>query len=470
MNKEIVSGLDPSRLPDLILVNSPLRDYEERKKDDYEVLPPLGLAYIATQASSESHNVGLIDAEHHGVEQSILAETVNNLQPRFAGINVLTPNRIQALKFAKQLDPEIPLIIGGAHANAMIERTLREFTIVHPKVILARGEAELAVSAILGGRNPHTMPGIFWLEETRLRYTPGLLLPDNLDALPTLDRRFLANDPSVDSHTGRTEARILSSRGCPFNCSFCVGARDSSGVKVRNRSAVNVASEISGLVIDNHCQSIRFVDDLFISSEKRARSVLNAMENARIPHTYWDATGRANIFARFSSDFFNYLKAHGAYEVALGVESASERLRKRVNKQASMEEIQRSIRELTQRGIRVKGYFIIGLPTEIREETISTINLAKQLTQNHPDKFRGSIFIFRPYPGTKEWSWLIEKGYQEDDLLNMHAEGTGERAKHDISPSQQFGECNPSELAEILAEYNRWQTEFLQDYFLNNNK
>lgn len=161
MSKEIISGLDPARSPDLILVNSPLRDYELRAKDDYEVLPPMGLGYIATQAFSEGHNVGLIDAEHHGVEQSRLADTVNSLHPRLAGINVLTPNRTQALKFAEQLEPEIPLIIGGAHANAMIEKTLREFTAVHPKVILARGEAELAVAAILDGRNPHNIPGIF---------------------------------------------------------------------------------------------------------------------------------------------------------------------------------------------------------------------------------------------------------------------------------------------------------------------
>lgn len=303
-----------------------------------------------------------------------------------------------------------------------------------------------------------------------LRYTPGLLLPNNLDKLPSLDRRFLANDPSVDSHTGRTEARVLSSRGCPFNCTFCVGARDSLGLPVRNRSAANVAQEISGLVMDDQCQSIRLVDDLFISSEKRARSVLEAMENAGIPHIYWDATGRANILARFSPEFVDYLRAHGAYEIAIGIESPSTRLRKRINKKAGMEEIQQSIRELTRHKIRVKGYFIIGLPTETRRETEDTINLAKQLTQDHPNNFRGSVFIFRPYPGTQEWRWLIENGYQEDDLLNMHAEGTGERAKHEVLPAQQFGECSPGELANILAEYNQWQAEFLQDYFLNNQK
>ena len=60
MAKEVVSGYDFTRNGDLILVNSPIRDYSKRPKDDYEVLPPLGLGYIATQVAYEGHNVGLI--------------------------------------------------------------------------------------------------------------------------------------------------------------------------------------------------------------------------------------------------------------------------------------------------------------------------------------------------------------------------------------------------------------------------
>jgi len=164
MNKEIISGFNPTRLIDLVLVNSPLRDYGERKKEDYEVLPPLGLAYIATQASYKGHNVGLIDAEHHGVEQSILAETVNNLHPRVAGINVLTPNRIQALKFAEQLDPEILLIIGGAHASKLIERTLKEFTTVqlnmHAEGIGEKAKHEVLPSQHFGECDPSELAEI----------------------------------------------------------------------------------------------------------------------------------------------------------------------------------------------------------------------------------------------------------------------------------------------------------------------
>jgi radical SAM superfamily enzyme YgiQ (UPF0313 family) len=459
MQKEVISGLNPLSNADLILVNSPLRDYGYRPKDDYEVLPPLGLAYIATQAAHKGHNIGLIDAEHHGLEQLRLVNIVNDLNPRYVGINVLTPTRSQALLFAERLIPEIPLIIGGTHATTLTEKTIREFSAVHEKVVLIKSEAELAVTAILDGQNLHNIPGAFWLEKGNLQSTSGLSVPNNLDELPQLDRKFLANDPSIDRHTGRVESRILTSRGCPFNCTICAGAKDVSGLQIRYRHAESVAQEIQGLIIDDNIQAVRFVDDLFISSEKRTRAILNAIKSSGISHLYWDATGRASILAKFGPDFFDYLKQEGASEIAIGIESGSERLREKINKHASMPQIQKSVSELTKRGIRVKGYFVIGLPTETRDETLYTLHLAQKLTLDFPGTFRASVFIFRPYPSTQEWKNLIAAGFEEDGLLMMHADGSGERAKHEVLTTQQFGECSPSELSDLLAQSNRWQDE-----------
>ena len=467
MRIEKVSGLDQSRNADLILVNSPLRDYDMRPKDDYEVLPHLGLAYIASKAAQVGHNVGLIDAEHNGMGQSELVNIVNALRPRYVGINVLTPTRLQSLAFAENLDPDIPLVIGGSHATSLTEKTLREFATVHEKVILIRSEAELAVTAILDGQNIHSIPGAFWLNSKDLKYTPGLSVPTNLDELPLMNRDFLVNDPSIDHHTGKPESRVLTSRGCPFDCTFCAGARSSLDLKVRNRWAINVAEEIKGLVLDNRIQSVRFVDDLFISSKERTKSILEALKEVRASNIFWDATGRASILSKFEPVFFDYLKESGANEFAIGIESGSERLRERVNKQVSMWQIEKSITELTKRGIKVKGYFIVGLPTETRDETLATFKLAKDLTTKYPGLFRASVFIFRPYPGTKDWKYLISQGYKEEELLSMHADGVGERAKHEVLPTQSFGECSPEELAVMLAQYNEWQQNLIQWYDLS---
>lgn len=143
MTSEIISGFDSTKTGDLILVNSPMRDYSQRPKDDYEVLPPLGLGYIATKANKDSYNVGLIDAEHQGIGLQKLIDTVNSANPRYVGINVLTPTRTIALRIVNGLNQDINLLIGGAQTSAMPRETLLEFTTVHPKTLLISQEGEL---------------------------------------------------------------------------------------------------------------------------------------------------------------------------------------------------------------------------------------------------------------------------------------------------------------------------------------
>lgn len=464
MTSEIISGIDPTRSEDLILVNSPMRDYDQRPKDDYEVLPPLGLGYIATKAQIGGHNIGVIDAEYQGMGLKRLIDSINFVKPRFVGLNVLTPTRTIALDVAKGLNQDISLLVGGAQASGMPRETLLEFSAIHPKTLLVSQEGEIPTTALLNGVPKEFVPNLFWIDEhgmVRENRTEVLM---DLDSIPILNRSFLANDPSRDKRTGLIESRVITSRGCPFNCSTCAGAREVNitNASLRNRNPQKIAEEISDLVKNYGCGSIRFVDDIFVASEARSRSVLDAAYNAGA-HFVWDANGRANILARFKPEFLDYLKDHGAHEIAIGIESGSERLRKRINKQVSEAEIRFSIAELTKRGIQVKGYFMIGLPTETENETRSTIALAKDLTVNNKDFFRASIFVFRPYPGTKEWNYLTGLGCTVDSLLSMHAVGQGERSKHEVLTTQKYAELEPQKLQQLLEEFNTWQASLLTE-------
>lgn len=282
MTNEIISGFDSGRTGDLILVNSPMRDYDQRSKDDYEVLPPLGLGYIATTSGHDGHNVGLIDAEHQGMGLQRLIDTVNSVNPRYVGINVLTPTRTIALSIAKGLNQDVDLIVGGAQASAMPKETLLEFTAFHPKTLLVTQEGELPVTALLNGVPKELVPNLFWVDGRgiiRENQTEVLL---DLDSISILNRDFLINDPSKDKRTGLIESKVITSRGCPFNCSTCAGAREVNvtNSSLRNRAPQKIAEEISDLVKNYGCESIRFVDDIFIASEARSRSILDAIHKA----------------------------------------------------------------------------------------------------------------------------------------------------------------------------------------------
>lgn len=466
MSSEIITGFDTGRNGDLILVNSPMRDYGLRPKDDYEVLPPLGLGYIATKANQDGYNVGLLDSEHQGTGLRKLIDILNEVHPRYVGINVLTPTRTVALEITRGLDWDINLVVGGAHASAMPEKTLLEFSNLHHRTVLISQEGELPVSALLNGVPKELVPNLFWIDDSGVMRKNKVEVSSDLDLIPILNRAFLANDPSRDRRTRLIESKVITSRGCPFNCSTCAGAREvnKTNALLRNRSPQKIAEEIRDLVEGYGCQSIRFVDDIFISSEKRSRSILDAIHNIGVNSLIWDANGRANILARFKPYFLDYLKDHGANEIAIGIESGSERLRERINKQVSEEDIRLSIAELTKRGIHIKGYFMIGLPTETKEETEATLAFARDLTESSNTFFRASIFIFRPYPGTKEWNYLLGMGFTEKSLLSMYASGEGERSKHEVMTTQKYAELNPEQLQQLLIEYNTWQDEFYRTH------
>ncbi len=468
MSVEKIHGLSPDRNPDLILVNSPMRNYDQKPKPEYCVLPPIGLGYIATESARKGFNIGLLDAEYYGIGVSDLAQNINILRPRFAGINILTPTRKVVLEFAQKLDPEIPLIVGGTHATALPVRTLKELSHVHNKTILIRGEAEFVVQALLDGQSPHELSGMYWLANNSIQNTDGVPYPQNLDKLAILDRKFVINDPSFNKLYGFLEARTLTNRGCPYNCSFCAGARDSSPIQnIRHRNPNNITSEIRSLVINSEVQSIRFVNDIFLIDKKRIKTLFDLLQSSGTPNFLWDANSRADVLAQFDDNFFDYIKEHGAHEIAIGIESGSDRLRKRINKKITEEEILVAVEQLTRREIFTKGYFIIGLPTELRKETIKTLGFARQLTEKYNGNFFASIFIFRPYPGTSEWNALLKQGYKEDDLLRMSQAGDGKMARHNVLPSLQFGELSQNELLGLLSEYNHWQDGFLHTNFFS---
>ena len=447
---------------DLILVNCPLRDYGDKPKDSYEVLPPLGLGYIATYNASVGFNVGMIDAESEGLSIKDIVDTIHEAQPKYVGINLLTPTRLVALHIAEMISDEIGLLVGGAHATALPYRTAIEFEKVHPNTTVFVAEAEVAVSYLLEGKPRVAIPGICWIENGAFRVSPGSCQIDNLDTLPPLNRDFFANDPCLDQRTGWIESRILGSRGCPFTCTYCAGSRTTIGTKVRRIHAELIAKEVAELVTRHNVQSIRFVDDLMIIDERRVRSILEALDEQGV-RIKWDATGRANIMARFSSEFYDYMVEHGLHEVAIGIESGSERLRTVIHKQVTEEEIWTTVRQLTDRNVKVKCYLIIGIPGETAAETAQTLTFAKELMKHGNGLVRASIFLFRPYPGTEEWNKLIANGWTEAQLLEMGAHGSGERAKHSVLTEHQYAELEPEVLAKMIEAYNAEQKVFLQD-------
>ena len=217
--------------------------------------------------------------------------------------------------------------------------------------------------------------------------------------------------------------------------------------------------------------AFRFVDDLFLGYERFIRKCMAAFSAYGIGSRYvWDATGRINILHRADDELLDELAANGLREVALGIESGSERLLKYMGKRIAPDMTRSVVHRLVSRGISVKGYFILGFPTETRAELAATVRHVYDLwriAESQPGSFRASVFEFRPYPGTPEWHRLLATGqYDPKQLLDYTAvdlthggldEAMRGRDEFNFSVNIQFGEASVSEVRERLIELSREQ-------------
>jgi radical SAM superfamily enzyme YgiQ (UPF0313 family) len=198
---------------------------------------------------------------------------------------------------------------------------------------------------------------------------------------------------------------------------------------------------------------------------------MNAFTDADVGSwAVWDATGRINVLHRLPDAALDQLAANGLREVALGIESGSERILAHIDKRITPTMVRSVVQRLTERGIAVKGYFILGLPTETLTDLAQTIALVRDLwdlTDPLPGRFRASVFEFRPYPGTPEWDRLMATGdYTAKQLMNYAAidlTGSGadeamcSRDEFNFSVNLQFGESTVAEIRTALVELTHQQ-------------
>ncbi|MDX3024935.1 B12-binding domain-containing radical SAM protein [Streptomyces acidiscabies] len=492
----LIAGADDTRTLDAVFVNAPLRDYTQRPRTNDYTLPVLGMAYIATFARQQGFNVGVLDAEAHGLGIEETARIVNGAAPRWAALNLLAPTYEMSARIAARLDEGIDLMAGGHHAKAMPERILNDPRMSRLKALVL-GEGELRVAALLDDvHSRRVLPGVRWRDPllgTRAAgiadpRTSAVLLGPDINALPYVNRAFLPQDPyqapptradlrrpaerpwSTQSHW---EANIVGSRGCPYNCTFCGAAVSANpDVTIRVRSPENIIGELDLLHDEYGVTAFRFVDDLFLGAGRVIDEQMTAFTRERIGERYvWDATGRINVLDRLSDAGLERLAANGLREVALGIESGSNRILKAMDKRIDAEMTERVARRLVSHGIDVKGYFILGFPGETADDLDATIRHIRNLwdiADRHTGDIRASAFEFRPYPGTPVWQTLTDAGHDPDALLaygdvDLTGEGAHEsmrqRDEFNFSVGIQFADVPLKRIRATLARLTREQHE-----------
>jgi radical SAM superfamily enzyme YgiQ (UPF0313 family) len=227
---------------------------------------------------------------------------------------------------------------------------------------------------------------------------------NNLDELPFADREIFNTQESIDKY-GMAQVRVMTTRGCPYQCTYCSNKRISeaqSGRYVRFRSAKHVMDELHQLKQNYQFDEVFFDDDIFMLSKSVRKEFCER---------YPVEIGKSFVFCgrveQCNSDMLADLKKAGGRRIDFGIESGNEDLRRNLLKRnMSNEEILNAIEMAKSVGLKVKTLNMVGLPEETYEKHLDTVRLNQKIK---PDIV--SIYTFFPYPGTVLYDYCIQKKY-----------------------------------------------------------
>jgi anaerobic magnesium-protoporphyrin IX monomethyl ester cyclase len=322
-------------------------------------MPLLGPVYLGTILRNRGHEVTIYN-------ERIRMPDYARLEADVVGISILTSTAQRGYEIAKKF-PREKVILGGVHASLLPE----EATAYARQVVV--GEAEEVIVDVVEGRRKEPI-------------VQGRAV-ENLDALPFPDFSLIQGFPKVPPVTP-----ISTSRGCPFDCSFC-SVTKMFGRKYRFRSPENIMSELTSRT----AKSLFFCDDNFTANPKRSQTLLDMMLQRRLPK--WSCQVRCDV-ARDSLLLNKMVKA-GCRHVCIGFESVNPQTLKAYNKSQTLEEIISSIRLIRQRKIKIHGMFVLGGEHDNKKTVWETLRFA---LKQRIDTIQ--MTILTPFPGTKVFEAL----------------------------------------------------------------
>ncbi|MAG47647.1 hypothetical protein CL617_03500 [archaeon] len=357
---------------------------------------PLSLLYIATFLNKHNHEVRVLDCEAQGVSNEQLEKRIRKGNYDVVGVAMLTSmfsQSLQVCKTAKKINPNIKVIVGGSHASVRPLETAKEKSID----VVTIGEAEAAFKGLLDAFENKTslkdIKGIVYKEEGKLIQTEAAEKIQDLDFFPIPNRELINMKlyrPSVSYYKRLPAYTMVTTRGCPYRCTFCATAKTG----YRMHSIPRVVEEMKLLVEKYGAKEILIRDDTFTLNKKRTKDLCDAIIKEGLhKKVTWDCITRAGLV---NLELLQKMKNAGCWGIHFGVEGGSQKIIDTIQKDATLDEIKNAFKWARKAGIETRGYFMIGLPGGKREDDEATIKFAKELD---PDWAQFTVTV--PYPGTQ---------------------------------------------------------------------
>jgi radical SAM superfamily enzyme YgiQ (UPF0313 family) len=438
----------------ILLINPPAENLvrtfaPDSLTEEMGFFPPMGLLYIAGYARKvhgDRFRIEVLDTQVEKMGYDRLESVLSDKKPDMIGISCMTFLLLDALKVArlvKKTNPGSHVVFGGTHPTIYPREIAGQPEV--DSIVVGEGEHTFSelLDAVDGGRSLSGIEGVGFRRNGDVVINPPREFIQDLDSLPFPDRELLPWQKYYNL-LGRGKeymTSLLTSRGCPFNCTFCT---KKDGRMCRVRSPENVVQEIE--------QNVRLgitdfdiIDDTFTIDRKRVLAIADLIIEKKLDITM-DLRARVDTV---DQEILDRLAQAGCNRVRFGVESGNPGVLENLQKGITLDQVREAYRMAKKAGIVTFAYFMLGSPGETEAEVKESIALAKEL---NPDF--AQFLITTPFPATELYEQGRENGILKGDFWReFSANPTG-----DFTPQWWTENFTPEEL-------ERWQRKAHLSYY-----
>lgn len=370
---------------------------------------PMNLLYLAASLEKAGIRTGLVDLSYEKKSIEDCAKLIVSMRPEFVAVAVhftfLKDRSLELALAIKRLDPSIRIIAGGVHFTALPEETMRECPAIDIGIL---GEAEETIIEVIRclkeDGDPGKIKGVIRRNGNGFDVTGPRNLISDINALPfpLFDKLDLSQyAPALYKEKRSVTLPIMTSRGCPFACSFC--DRTVLGSKVRFYDIDYISNMISMLFEKFHVDCFDLVDENICITKERLEAICRLFKEKFLKHNIrWGCSMRADSV---DQDTGKLLYDAGCRSVSFGIESGSPKMLKTYNKKMDLQKLPDKCRMIRSAGISLAGSIIIGGPGEDERSIADTMELVRKISLDYM-----FVWYFIPLPGSPIYKDITSMG------------------------------------------------------------